>query len=301
MLNELPRSDTLFGAIATAGALLNYEIDKWLSEPQIRISSAFPYNRNEQKHFLPMPFLPVKKTQPQCIEDIRLHKKFKKLRWIESELWRKAVQSGRNDIIQDEFKEKEPENLSFVVERIIPRNTVNRLSLAVEGGLYAHEELFFADDWSLYFMITAPGKYIDELIASVRLLEDRGLGGDITTGRGAFYIEIEDGLPFELATKDLSAAVTLSLYFPSQEERTILQEEKAAYDIVPRKGFISQPGIGRVFKRQVIALSEGSVLPVLPDRLTGDCPVVAKKDETGLTYDVRFWGRPFAVAVGGKK
>ena len=190
-------------------------------------------------------------------------------------------------------------DISFNISRLIPRNTVNRLSLEVEEGFYAKTEYFFKDGWGLYFIVRASDGILEQIKASIYLLQDRGVGGDISTGRGAFNITINETPPIDFSQIVPQKSMILSLYYPKKEEFEYIKKD-SYYTIVPRKGFISVPGVRRVFKSRVIALGAGSVINAHPDKIVGDCPKVASKDKTGLEYDIKFFGRPFTVPMGGE-
>ena len=97
-------SDTLFGAIATAGALLGYKIkDKWLNDENLRISNAFPFfaeieetaEKIERTHYFPVPVSPMRYEKPDNLEKFLKIKKIKKLNWIPENEFLEILKSGR--------------------------------------------------------------------------------------------------------------------------------------------------------------------------------------------------------------
>ncbi len=307
-------SDTLFGAIATAGSLLGYKIkEEWLNDENLRISNTFPFctekNENTAKktHYFPVPALTIKNERPDNLELFLKIKMIKKIKWTPENEFLEILSFGNmKEFYQKNLKKKlddikdDIKRVSFNISRLIPRNTVNRLSLEVEEGFYAKTEYFFKDGWGLYFMVRASDGILEQIKASIYLLQDRGIGGDISTGRGAFNITINETPPIDFSQIVPRKSMILSLYYPQEKELEYVKSKGSYYTIVPRKGFISVPGVRRVFKSRVIALGAGSVINVSPENLIGDCPEVATSDKTGLGYDVIFFGRPFTVPMGGK-
>ncbi|MCD6418000.1 type III-A CRISPR-associated RAMP protein Csm4 [bacterium] len=300
-------SDTLFGAIATAGALLGYGINDWFDDRKFRISNTFPFqiakDRTQKKtHYFPIPVIPLYPRTDNWEKFLKI-KKIKKLKWTPENEFLEILKSGSLDKFYQERIEWDVEKIkkvSFNTSRMIPRNTVNRLSLEVEEGFYAKTEYFFKDGWGLFFMVRASERILEQVKASIYLLQDRGIGGDISTGRGAFNVKINENPPIDFSQITLQKSVILSLYYPQGRELEYIKSKSSYYTIVPRKGFISVSGVRRVFKRRVVALGAGSVIDTLPENLIGDCPIVAPRDKTCLGYDVIFFGRPFIIPMGGK-
>ena len=302
-------SDTLFGAIATAGTLLEYKIEEWLNDENLRISNAFPFcaekNENKEKktHYFPVPALTIDDERPDNLELFLKIKRVNKIKWIPENEFLEILSSGNiKEFYQKNLKKEldDIKKVSFNTSRMIPRNTVNRLSLEVEEGFYAKTEYFFKDGWGLFFMVRASDRILEQVKASIYLLQDRGIGGDISTGRGAFNVKINENPPIDFSQITLQKSVILSLYYPQGRELEYIKSKSSYYTIVPRKGFLSVPGVRRVFKRRVVALGAGSVIDTLPENLIGDCPIVAPRDKTCLGYDVIFFGRPFIIPMGGK-
>lgn len=305
-------SDTLFGAIATAGALLGYKIEKWLDDETLRISNTFPFClENEKKiHYFPKPVLPIGLNgqyellcnQKSDLEMFCKIKKLKKIKWLKEDDFEQVIRAGNLDFFYRRKIEGSAEEINdkkYVRSRIVPRNTVNRLTLQVEEGFYAREEFFFAEGWGLFFLVSASEEVMSEVKASLRLVADRGIGGDISTGRGAFNVNIENGLPIDTTGIDAKKTMVLSLYIPKRKEIQYIKADGSYYTIALRKGFISVSGVNRVFKKRVLAINSGSIIDTIPDNIVGKREIVAEKAMTGLNYDVIFYGRPFTLPVGG--
>ena len=135
-------SDTLFGAIATAGSLLEYEIEEWLNDENLRISNTFPFfteieetaEKIERTHYFPVPVSPMRYEKPDNLETFLKIKKIKKLNWIPENEFLEILSSGNIKEFYQKNLEQELDdikNVSFGTSRMIPRNTVNRLSLEV--------------------------------------------------------------------------------------------------------------------------------------------------------------------------
>jgi len=92
------------------------------------------------------------------------------------------------------------------------------------------------------------------------LLGEAGLGGKRSSGYGAFSL-IQAAQP--LASPqfgDADRVLTLSRYIPRRDEIGLLQDERAAYNIVAVEGWLLSPTLPPQRHQRINCLTEGSVL-----------------------------------------
>jgi CRISPR-associated protein Csm4 len=164
----------------------------------------------------------------------------------------------------------------------VDRNTINRVTGAVQEG-----RLFFGEETGIggggvYFLIRFREPAIRPLVESaLRFLEDRGIGGDASVGRGQVRIQSEDG---DLLDENPGAShrVALSLLHPSPRDREHLaaSAKQAAYRLVKRKGRVESlyAPTEQPWKSTLVMLAEGSVFPRDGERsVYGAAPVVKEQ------------------------
>lgn len=317
-LNELPRSDTLFGALCWGIKWVFGENDliKLLEyfekeEPPFFISSSFPYAFYEGKliHLLPKPILPPPKIEPQILEEIDIIKRYRKVRYVTAEVFNQIISGKLTDelILNALFCEEEKffirdgcvcmHSLDFPVinHESRFRNAINRLSGTVdEGKLFLSHEVSASN--GAYFLIkfVKPG-YKDLIKGAIMFLADKGIGGDASVGRGQFEPELSDDV---LITEPEASThfLTLSLFYPSTEDIEFLSKNRGNfwYNLVKRKGRIESMYLRtpNVWKQTTLNLAEGSVLPIDGDRMVyGSVPIVKAEPfniyQNGYAYTVR--------------
>ena len=132
--------------------------------------------------------------------------------------------------------------------------------------MYYLERLFFHQQAGLYFFIELQEESRrPALEAALRLLADSGIGTDRNTGNGHFELDLDQDwrqISLELP-EQANRQVLLSLFCPAQPEGLDGLLDGAAYRLLRRGGFISNP-MDEDFlsyrKRSVYMLAEGSVL-----------------------------------------
>jgi CRISPR-associated protein Csm4 len=152
---------------------------------------------------------------------------------------------------------------TLIREVDVQRNQIDRVAgSTVEGLLFFNKEFCLPKArGGLWFLVkTDDFEYMKPLF---RYLEDTGIGGERTVGKGHFEIFWDEN-PYTLPkAKDANVFVTLSRYFPSEDERSF-NEGFASWNIMnwrqrresmyaPKGNFISNDLL-RMF-------SEGSVFP----------------------------------------
>jgi CRISPR-associated protein Csm4 len=309
-LGGLPRSDTLFGALCwgirwTYGepALLGLLEACDRGDPPFVLSSAFPFADSQKGsvYYLPRPLhWPV--TPPgRDVEALSRAKRIRHVAYCSQSVFSQMI-SGRPPALESLEDPRggclaaPGEAVPALQDMDVDRNTINRVTGAVQEG-----RLFFGQETGIarggaYFLIRIRDASARPLVeAALRFLEDRGIGGDASVGRGQVRVTAEDG---DLLPENPTAPryVTLSLLHPSAADREHLAAGagNSAYRLVKRKGRVESlyAPTEQPWKSTVVMLAEGSVFPQDGGRAVyGSAPVV--KD---LPFRVRHNG--FGYTVG---
>jgi len=170
---EIPRADTLFGAIANAVSTLDgtgaVEELVMAFKNGARISSAFPYLGDT--FYLPKPLT----AELMDFSDPAKAKKIKRARYLDLKNFEKALK-----LEPFEVPDVEPYTLIDV-----PKVSLDRVTQ--DSDLYFWEEIRFKDGAGLYFLYKGPDSVFKEFIEpAVRFLSDTGIGGKATWGSGLF-------------------------------------------------------------------------------------------------------------------
>jgi len=258
-LTELPRADTLFGAIANAVSLL--EGKKAVEElvdafrEGARISSAFPYLGRSA--YLPKP---LTAELIDIGEDLMKMKKVKKATYLDLKNFERVLKLQPFEV---------PEGKTHVVEDV-PKVVLDRVTQ--DSSIYFWEEVKFREDAGLYFLYSGPDDVFRDFIEpAVRLLGDTGLSGKSTWGFGLFE---PDFGRFSMETPESPYSVTLSNAMPTKTP--ILWR-------ILRKGGWSR---GRR-KPKMTFIAEGSVVKGDSGRF--------ERLSLGLPFDVYVYGLTFPV------
>jgi CRISPR-associated protein Csm4 len=264
-------------------------IESFEVDPPFLLTSAFPFVGTERRrHFLPRPILPP----PHITEkDLDRVKDYKRARYIDADLFR-AWATGRTsagEIIAGMGSLKERHGLLWkgemeefsIQEGQRPHNRVNRLYCGSDA-FFSSEGMYFKNA-GLYFLLDARRRdYESEVLAALRFLADRGLGGRVSAGMGAFDLSIRE-VDF-LPTGRESHLLTLSRFIPADLNAF---GGEISYEIVPVRG---RSGDGKV-RKSVLTLKEGSVFKNIGatsygsiERVRDDRPVV----EYGMAFPVPF-------------
>ncbi len=305
--NELPRSDTVFGAIVWGMRDLGVDTNEFLSlynsnSPPLVVSSVFPYIQEEDEKdkevltpilLLPRPMYVVPGGEDfKAREKYAEYKKRKKAEWLQPDGFNETIAKGA--LPQEKSKYH---SLGKPTER--PRVRIPRLGGETE---LFHQKLFAVP--FAWLALRGDEEWLKKAKAALKLIGERGLGGGITYGTGAFEIEDME-LPFQ-EVADGNAWVSLSLYYPKDEEwQAIRKSPLSAYKVEYRKGRVDAsrvPGRTNIFKRPVLYMAEGSVLPWLENPAPGRNPEVTPCGENKPGFEVFAQGVAFAVRAnkGGK-
>jgi CRISPR-associated protein Csm3 len=207
-------------------------------------------------------------------------------------------------------KEQRP----LFAETDLTRTRIDRHSGgAAEGRLFfSQESLTTTNSSGYFFLIRARQDTWTEwrslLATALAFLADRGLGGDLSAGRGKLQdvkLEPFSDLP---EPRNPERFVTLSLYSPAPGEISSLHD--CWYRLLPRKGKIEMTYLTKrqPFKTRVQMFAEGSTFPLPPGRdvrgIRGDHPIVQKginENDVETDFTIRQWGRPLAVGMKGRR
>jgi CRISPR-associated protein Csm4 len=315
---DRPRSDTIFGAVCwglrlTRGAesLEDILLQFADGDPPFRLSSAYPViqpdNDQDRTTLYPRPYLPVQsadvsETDSETIEALQ---RWEHLEYIPETLFKKIVEgtvtssqiiagiSGSRTSVAIDDTEYELCEEFLLPERVLPyrsgesqrpflqaermRNAVNRLSSATEGQLFQDQSFHTAEGVNLAVAVEGD---VETVLAGLAAIQDHGIGGDKSIGKGTY--ELGKVETVDLAVASGGPSCSLSLCVPRDETLdTVLTE--GFYDIEARKGVLESSFVNDtdIWKRQVLALSEGAVLPLHEGHI-GHNPIVADRFEHGV-------------------
>lgn len=159
---------------------------------------------------------------------------------------------------------------AFWGEADVQRNEIDRVAGSpVEGRLFFTRETVFARGVAgLWFVLRAPDLgFVKPLL---RYLEDTGIGGERTVGKGHFTIPLEEIKEIALpqADKEANAFVTLSRYIPANGEAAFTQVPLSyRLSTIRPKHEAMLPGVGHhTFKAMLRILEPGSIVPLQEPR-----------------------------------
>ncbi len=172
-----------------------------------------------------------------------------------------------NALISYDEKKKlnyEKELKTLISELDVLRNQIDRVTgSTVEGILFYNKEISLNKYFGgLWFLIKTDD--FDFLKPLFRYLEDTGIGGDRTTGKGHYEITWRDE-PYKLPqAKNSDSFIILSRWFPDEDERDF-QNGFASWNILnlrPKRETMYPLGGGRILKDFLRMFSEGSIFPL---------------------------------------
>ncbi|MBI2848719.1 MAG: type III-A CRISPR-associated RAMP protein Csm4 [Chloroflexi bacterium] len=296
---EVARSDTLFSGLCHAWATLFGDLDDLVqrfsqgSEPPFLLSSAFVYHG-------PCYFLPKPAIRPPGFEEEKTRVQYGKTvketsylplplfsRWIAGEaIAYEALQGGEYPSYSGSFSR-------FVTPRVaLDRATSN-------SQIYHFGQVRFGEDCGLYFIVQVNDEDLQgKLERAIAFLGELGLGGEKSSGYGAFELEGErlqhvDAEWSFLQREQGSRYINLSLFHPREEEIPRITEE-SSYQLVERGGWIQSPVVFRQLKRKAVTmLTEGSALP---ERFQGHLVDVTPAAWDG-PHPIYRYGCPLMVAA----
>lgn len=279
------------------------------------ISSAFPLLENSQGDLLSFYPKPIstglrsndidilanklsngnfKKSQVKVITE---YKKYKKADYISEALLKDMILKKSDKDIFEEYllsdeivvisgllmKKSEIEKIfNGIVPEIfklttVQKNSIDRLSMSTGevGQTFYQQEIYSSNCFRLHFLIETSD--IDFLIPIFRYLEDEGIGGNRSTGKSMYRIEVIGEK--ELPSSNNNVFMTLSRFIPLPSEVN-WNNEIACYEIFPYRSKIDSDGEfmdenENIWKNKVMYLKEGSIFKANERKeYYGYCPVV---------------------------
>ncbi|WP_456365154.1 type III-A CRISPR-associated RAMP protein Csm4 [Thermococcus sp.] len=267
-IRELPRADTIFGAMGNAVATLfgAKAVDELVEgfKSGAGISSAFPFKGDT--YYLPKPLsvgaLDFEKLLKDLPEEERytMEKAMKKAGYLDLRNFEKALRLEPFDV---------PKAMPF--RKVdVPRVALDRVTN--DSNLYFWDEVRFKESSGLYFLYSGDeGFFRDYILPALRYLSDTGIGGKATWGFGLFDFRLDE---LEISAPESPCNVTLSNALPTKTP--------VLWNLVRKGGWSS----GRR-KPKVNFISEGSIVADDPGKIISI--------DLGLAYRVYVYGFTFPV------
>lgn len=322
-----PTSDTLFGAICWGikrmydESTLTAILKDFQEKPKFILSSTFPYTEYNGNSipFYPKPITSgvsasdigeMAKTKEEKIKVITQYKKFKKAEYVSLSILERMLNGtvektifqdyhnndikleGRMLMAEKECPDSFPSPEPPYKNELIQKNSLDRLTMSTgeEGQTFYQTECFTSHIFKLHFLIKTVD--IDFFRPIFRYLEDKGIGGNRSTGKGRFKIDVSG----EVSIGDFNSRnfITLSRYIHNVGEIKI---DSAAmfYEIFPYRSKVDSEAEFKgedVWKSRVMYIKEGSYFEAKEKReFYGRLPVVKEIDgqkiyQNGLAFPV---------------
>lgn len=307
------RSDTLWGLVCWGMRLLYGEkmlvdfLETYASDPELTISSAFPFKKYGAKPllFFPLPLIPSyspTESKDNYLEMYRLRKDVKNIRWVNQEdfekvldgslteaaLWERAKKARQAEVSSLTVQELPEQKAPQIRTHAFTHNTIDRINLSTvsvdgSGQLFHIEERFVVDEFNeskdtkntgLYFLVHTTEETMTKLAAIMRFYRFNGLGGDRSTGKGTFNFSFEPFAAFPTPA-NANMQVSLSLYHPTDGEisgyQTSADSHLMAYLLERRAGRVGF-WTTNARKQPILYFKEGSVFPILDQPYFGHTP-----------------------------
>lgn len=327
--SRFPTSDTLFGAICWGIKRLYNEsklveiLESFQEKPTFVITSSFPYvecNGNPLS-FYPKPITPglsasdiedmvqSKKDKKEKVEIITQYKKFKKAELVSLSIFNRIVKAISEKALFQEFyskdiilegkllmtkKECEDFNTArpLFQKELVQKNAIDRLTMSTgeEGHTFYQEEYYASQTLKLHFLMKTD--VIEFFKPVFRYLEDKGIGGNRSVGKGRFRIDV---LNYAYIGDDISHTfITLSRYIPDVLEINT-GSNFMFYEVFPYRSKVDSEAEFKgedIWKSRVMYLKEGSCLEAKGKKeFYGRMPVVKeikgqKIYQNGLAFPV---------------
>lgn len=281
-IGNMVHADTLFSALVNSGIKL-YGEDLFIPViDSLCISSVFYGLRvkegNESRDLL---FFPKPRARFREPEDPTQRKKLKRLSWVSSSALSQILETYDYEealfqidlldpnqfvFLNPQFcvssAERIPwleENISFFRTILEPKVSISRTN-AKPMGLYYQAELEFCfTEWAerrsitpfLFFLLE--GELTPQLIGTLNLFIEEGLGGERASGKGTFASWEHE--PFPLPQEG-NMMMLLSSAIPEREE----MEQLITYELRKRDGFLFWNGPVGKRKKSYYTLREGSLV-----------------------------------------
>ncbi|MEA3325659.1 MAG: type III-A CRISPR-associated RAMP protein Csm4 [Euryarchaeota archaeon] len=262
------------------------------------LSSAFPFVYGEDNktkyHFFPKPIV-----KPSALDDHEEHydaaKNYKKVKYLDQSLFNRFINGETNEILlirdlssnnvkiaRKMFLTGTDINNDFVIRKQdTPHNILNRLSGSSENFYYTTGLNF--ENSGLFFLIKFYDKaYRSKVMASLRFIEDRGFGGNISSGMGQFKLSVvTDSELIKKPERDAGYSMTLSLYSP--EDFNSFDKSRCWYELIKTRG---RCGDG-FMKKSIWVFKEGSTFPIHDQKICGKVVYVRENPDV-VEYGIAF-------------
>lgn len=290
LFQEFPASDTLFGAICWGikrifGEFRLLEIlNDFQKKPAFILSSAFPYleSKNSTLPFYPKPVSAglsasdIKEMtgddKKEKVKVITEYKKFKKAEYVSDTIFMRFLNGLSEKALFNDYKKcniKIKEKMLLTCEEwerflkdskhaykseSVQKNSIDRLTMSTgeEGQTFYQQEYFTSTMFKLHFLMKTDD--IDFFRPVFRYLEDKGIGGNRSTGKGRFKIEVIKEV--SIGNDNSLKFITLSRYIPD-----IAEVKPIFYGIFPWRSKVDSEAEFKgedVWKTKVMYLKEGS-------------------------------------------
>ena len=291
-VSSIVHSDTILSALYSLALKVKDEFSIKIAEGTVRISSAFPFYRDndETTYYFPKPIVSEGEIFSLSETNYPLLKRLKKLNFIPLD-WILRFLNGELIRVNDQDIESIKEKLSRLFKpHTKPKVVLDRVTQ--NSNLFHFGELHFSKGG--LFILT---DFADDNMRSVfegllKLLGDEGLGGKRTAGYGLFDVET-DSVEVDIP-ENPSKYMLLSLYWPPRKEREHLNLKESSYHLIRRTGWFLLND-GRSLKRRPLWMfKEGSILNTGP--VGGRADVTPNSLNTDRVY--RF-GYAFILPMAG--
>lgn len=282
-------SDTITSALAALKALRgDSDIEEFLS--RLVVSSAFPFHND-------MYFLPKAHGRVNFANEAECRKSLKRVAFIERELWLRLAR-GEQLSTKDAMISG---GLMYPSYYDCPRLSCTQVTQRVrvypdtskDADPFFFEWRYFDKDSGLYFLTTAEGDFLEEVVGLTHQLGISGLGTDKNVGGGTFDVEVSE-LELDDEPK-ANASVLLSMYIPKENELPVLNLDESHYSLLRRGGFAAGSSVNAIRhlrKRSIYMFDEGSVFKTR-EKLSGKVVDLRPEWNTPDMHAVYRSGKPF--------
>jgi CRISPR type III-A-associated RAMP protein Csm4 len=315
-------SDTFIAALMAVRKVYDLDIPDD-GKPGFVISSLFPYitggtEESNVTYFFPKPITGIQVPEGR----VKWVKKVKKVAWIDHTYLSKLLTGDMpNNFGSDNLSHIRGNFLSSVFENVnkktkgdsvaygsevLQRVNIPRLRSDAEGEdenqLFAIERVYFKENAGLYFLFDGNDQQKKWLEDGLNLLSMEGVGTDRNIGHGTFEWKTEN-ISIEVP-KTSSHVMVLGLFHPENQDTLKEQiDDKSAWKLIKRGGWITDPAYQTIRKRSVYMFSEGSVFKRI-NAINGTMGLEAinlqpqkKKNEYPVEHPIWRCGRCLALPI----
>jgi CRISPR-associated protein Csm4 len=285
-----PRADTLSAAISYWWFRQYGELPGFPEKIPFRVSSLFPSVDVNGTIEILYPKPAGLKIDP----DKHHHKVFKKIQWLDAELFEFWKSGGKLDnywpadsgeqrlkrngtvLVKDGTKDFGSGALLMTYART--RVVLDRVNSA--STPFHFVRVFHANDVRLWFYADLKPAQKEKFTAILRLLGDEGIGADRTIGMGRFSVTAEKKWSL---TAGSGKWLNLGIFNPAPGTANQIDWEQSAYNLETRSGWVS----GHTLRRKPVpCISENAILQS-SKQPQGNVPCVVDKDDKNIPPENR--------------